>query len=274
LGSLEERWAAMNNAIKKIIRTAQSELYFLKDAKDVFYYHSRRFLARPHEWEFKALRFIPDCLPGCYLDVGANYGQSIESIKVVKSAARIWSFEPNPLLATRLQHRYRDRADITVLAYGLGEKDDAVPLIIPVYKGFVYDGLASFNRKDAAGWLCPDTLYCFNPEKLELRETVCVIHRLDDYLLDPLFIKIDVQGYEWHVLRGGIETIERHEPVLMVEEFHKNKDFVDIVTNLKYEEYFFDETGFYRADIPDSRNAFLMTPSRFRTVKQSQNIYR
>lgn len=265
---------ATNNAVKKLIRTAQSEFYFLKDAKDAFYYHIRRFIARPHEWEFNALRFIPDSLPGCYVDIGANHGQSIESIKVLKPAARVWSFEPNPPLATRLQNRYRGRPDITVLGYGLGEKDRTLSLFIPVYKGFVYDGLASFNREDAEGWLCPDTLYWFRPEKLELRETACVIHKLDDQILDPVFIKIDVQGYERDVLSGGIETLKRHEPVLMVEEFRKSADLVAFLTDLGYEEYSFDDTGFYRADFPDSRNAFLMTSARFSGVIKSQNKYR
>src|SRR4030088_2897925 len=79
--------------IKKLIRTAQSEMAFLKEAKDSLYLHGRRLLRRPHEKDFLALAAIPDKLSGCYVDVGGNQGQSIESIKLVKPNASVISFE-------------------------------------------------------------------------------------------------------------------------------------------------------------------------------------
>ncbi len=56
--------------IRKLIRTVQSDLFFLKEARDALYLHGRRLLHRPHEREFYALRFIPRGLPGVFVDVG------------------------------------------------------------------------------------------------------------------------------------------------------------------------------------------------------------
>jgi hypothetical protein len=113
---------------------SEANAIFLKGAKESFYYWSRKAPHRAHEREFNALKSIPDELPGCYVDVGANHGQSIESIKIVKPGARIYSFEANRMLSERLQARYRDRDGITVLPYGLVEKADTRPLYVPVYK--------------------------------------------------------------------------------------------------------------------------------------------
>ncbi len=78
----------MNKKIKKVIRTLQSELPFLKDAKDSFYLYARRLSFITHDRDFNALRSIPPQPEGSlYVDVGANQGQSIESILKVRPEA-------------------------------------------------------------------------------------------------------------------------------------------------------------------------------------------
>lgn len=42
--------------------------------------------------------------------------------------------------------------------------------------------------------------------------------RLDEYELTPDFIKIDCEGYEYFVLQGAKETIERGRPCIIVEQ--------------------------------------------------------
>lgn len=41
---------------------------------------------------------------------------------------------------------------------------------------------------------------------------------LDSLGLAPDFLKIDVEGMEWHVVVGGEQTIRKHRPVIMFEE--------------------------------------------------------
>jgi FkbM family methyltransferase len=256
--------------LKKLIRTVQSEFPFVSQAKESFYYHYRKLLSVPHERDFNALKFIPEQLPGCYIDAGANHGQSIESIKAVKPKARVFAFEPNRPLANRLQARYQSRADITILPFGLAEeKEQQRTLFVPVYKGYIYDGLASFDRDSAANWLSPNTLYWFSPDKLKLDESVCVTRRLDDQELQPIFIKIDVQGYEYQVVKGGLTTILRHEPILLIEDFHWDDKLGQLLHEAGYEQYLFDNNGFYRANPEWVLNAYLMTRRRAGTVRQS-----
>lgn len=41
---------------------------------------------------------------------------------------------------------------------------------------------------------------------------------LDSLALAPDFIKLDVEGMEWHALVGGEQTVRTHRPVIMLEE--------------------------------------------------------
>lgn len=248
----------------------QSELGFLQGAKQACYRCSRALLRQPSDPDFAALRFIPDSLPGCCVDVGANRGQSIAAIRLFKPRARIHSFEPNPELAAALARRYRGRAAISVHAFGLADVAGGARLFIPVYKGCVYDGLASLDRQSAATWLSPETLYGFSERRLAVRETVCRTERLDDQHLDPFFIKIDVQGREFEVVRGGIETIRRLEPVLMIEDLSHRPRLAALLHDLGYRQYLFDATGFFRADAGAVVNFLLMTDRRAGTVIRSR----
>jgi FkbM family methyltransferase len=252
--------------IHKLIRTIQSEFFFLKEAKDSVYYHSRKLLSKPHESEFYALKFIPDTLPGLYVDVGANHGQSIESIKVIKPTARVYSFEANEQLVYKLRKRYRNREDITVFPYGLSDNCQKRNLFIPVYRKFVYDGDASFDRNSAMALYNSNRLYWFSPKKLEIRKSLCSVQRLDDQDIDPLFMKIDVQGFELQVVKGGLKTIKWHEPILMIECLHDQPELSQLLSSLGYEEYLFDESGFYRGRSSGSINQLLMTERRVSEV--------
>lgn len=252
--------------MRKLMRTLQSELAFLKGAKETCRRQHRKILRRPSDPDFASLRFIPDSLPGCYADVGANQGQSIEAILLFKPGARVHSFEPNPSLAAMLKKRYQGHPRIFIHGYGLADAARSAPLYTPVYKGYVYDGLASLDRQSAAGWLSSNTLYRFQAKRLELRENVCRTKRLDDEGLDPIFIKVDVQGYEHEVVQGGLQTIRHYQPVLMIEDLFHQPRLHTLLNRLGYKQYQFDTAGFYRADNSKVVNSLLMTNARAATV--------
>ena len=252
----------MNPSIYKLIRTIQSEFFFLKEAKDSLNRHRRRLLRKPHECEFHALKFIPDYLQGSYVDIGANQGQSIESIKVIKPGALVYSFEANQQLAAKLQVRYQGRTDVIVFPYGLSDGVKEQILFVPIYRKFVYDGDASFDRELAVALYNSNRLFRFTSRKLKIRELSCLVQRLDDQHIDPIFMKIDVQGFELRVIKGGLKTIKRCEPILMIERHHDQPELSQLLSSLGYEEYMFDETGFYRGRSSSTVNQLLLTRRR------------
>ncbi len=83
-----------------------------------------------------------------------------------------------------------------------------------------------------------------DPDGSERSEVMVQTRRLDDYNLDAVgFIKIDVEGHELSVLRGGLATIRRCLPMLLIEieERHRPNaihDVNELLLNLGYETYF------------------------------------
>ena len=110
-------------------------------------------------------------------------------------------------------------------------------LHVPVYRGYEYDGLASLDRASAAGWLGPETVYGFDPRRLEIREMKVQIRKLDDFALKPAFVKIDVQGAELGVLRGGRETLETARPIVMAEAVDQESPVMRFMAELGYERF-------------------------------------
>jgi hypothetical protein len=151
--------------------------------------------------------------------------------------------------------------NLEIRPFGLGAEIGSFELYIPSYNGWVYDGLASFERSEAANWISADTVYRYRPERLQVEECVCQMRTLDDQNLSPDFIKIDVQGLEYDVFRGGIETLRRSMPILMVEQFGTDARLTDLVIGLGYEAYSFD--GQRLLPVPSrSPNTFLVPPAR------------
>src|ERR1039458_991377 len=253
--------------MKKVFRTAQSELPCLKNVKDSVYFHMRRLLGIVHETDFRALTSIPGWpAEGLCIDVGANQGQSIESILQVRPEARIISFEASPNLAQALTIRYNRNPNISIVAKGLSDRAGTLTLFVPSYKGFVYDGLASFDRAAAASWINGQRVFGFDPSKLNIAAVTCEVSTLDTQQVAPIFIKVDVQGYEYQVLSGGLDTMRMYEPVLMVESFRNDPRTVQLVDTLGYEEYYFDGAFLRKGSPTRSPNSFLMTPARARCV--------
>jgi len=77
-------------------------------------------------------------------------------------------------------------------------------------------------------------------------EIVVPARRLDDYALDNVgFIKIDVEGHELAVLRGGAQTIRHNRPTLLmeIEDRHRENALSEVtafMTALGYSGFFLD----------------------------------
>lgn len=202
--------------LKTLIRSAQVFFPWAVDAKAWTQRAVRRLFEQPFEEDFRWLASMPPANGRVFLDVGGNRGQSIDAIRMMQPHAIIHSFEPNAILAERLSEMFLGDPRVFVHAIGLGCEPADLTLHVPIYRGFAYDALASFDRASAADWL-PGRIVGFRRDKLEVRALRCPVVTLDSLELDPCFIKLDVQGWEKHVLLGGLKTLRRARPTLLVE---------------------------------------------------------
>ncbi len=203
--------------MKKALRTLQVFFPALGDIKPALYRRWMRLTRQPSESTYKLFAKFPFAAGSQFLDVGANHGQTVDSFRIYNDSVPVLSFEPNPLLAAKLSTRLACDPRVEIAAFGLGEEEGRFTLFVPSYRGYIFDGLASFDRRAAESWLSDKTIYNFDPAKLELRQIECVTKRWDRLETRPALVKIDVQGFELNVLRGGSNTIDRHRPVFIIE---------------------------------------------------------
>ena len=169
-----------------------------------------------------------------FVDVGANRGQSIESMRIFHPNSNIIAFEPNPHLIHDLNHKYSTAKNLKVIEMALGASSGKTKLHIPYYKNCMLDGLASILPERPRTWLDENPLLCFRAESLSIRSVEVEIRKLDDYDLNPSFIKIDVEGWEHDVVLGAEQTIRKSKPLLMIESAHPHSPVFDLLHEIGY----------------------------------------
>ncbi|XBQ16390.1 MAG: FkbM family methyltransferase [Oceanicaulis sp.] len=249
------------------VRAFQSRFPSLVDAKASFQRFWRRALRAPFEPDFRLLeRWSPE--PGeVFVDVGANRGQSIDAIRLYHPDALIHAFEPNPRLALSLARLFEDDPALAVYRCGLGPKEETRRLFVPVYRGFVYDGLASFDAEECRSWLNAKTVAAFDPAKLEVIGFDARTFPLDQLALPVGFLKLDVQGFERAVLTGARKTLETSAPLVLME------------NNTDGDAWLCEELGWTRAAFENGRlsagrrgalNTFYVAPERERSLDRAK----
>jgi len=129
-----------------------------------------------------------------FIDVGANIGfMSAYAMSLVGKSGRIYAFEPVPDMFTRLEDlRFRNPDYYLVTnRLALGDNNEHGLIAISTY------------RNIGANTMVPSLLGIDN---IKTAIEIDVV-RLDDYLLERgltnvRLIKIDVEGYEWRVIKG------------------------------------------------------------------------
>ena len=244
--------------VRRIVRAFQSNFPFLREAQAEGKRLLQRFSRIPFEADFKALALIPIPEKALFLDVGANRGLSAETILMYAKSARVHLFEPNPLVSKKLARRYGRSPQMEVFQCGLGDTAEERTLYVPFYKGWMFDALASFDRKEAAEWL-EGQIAGYRREHLRIQEYPCFIKRIDDMGLAPFFIKLDVQGHELAVLRGAEQTLRDYGPIILLEVLSPAAR--SFVSPMGYAPYAFRSGRFYAGE-EGELNTFLLPPDK------------
>jgi FkbM family methyltransferase len=136
------------------------------------------------------------------VDVGANEGAVLSAIVRIAPHGHHIAFEPIPELCERLAASF---PGVDVHASALSDVTETTEFAhvvdAPAYSGL----LARDDLPSGAGAV----------RRIEVRT-----ERLDDILPEgyaPTLVKIDVEGAELNVMRGAIETLERHRPFVLFE---------------------------------------------------------
>ena len=155
----------------------------------------------------------------CAVDVGANIG--LFSVRFSKKFSNVIAFEPVISNFECLQKNINSIGNIKIHNTGLGDHKSTELISIPV--GGDNCGIFSIvDFKDYEGAVISETIQ---------------LDTLDSYMLSPDLIKIDVQGYDLNVLKGGVQTINQYKPVVIseIEKGAPKAEFFEFFRNLNYE---------------------------------------
>jgi FkbM family methyltransferase len=163
------------------------------------------------------------------IDGGCHIGT--HSVKLSKLAKKVYCFEPlppsNELLKKNLQLNNCD--NVEVFDCGLSDTFETANF------GWIQvnNPGASFLDKNPMG--LPD-----NSHNLDQNSEVNLI-TIDSLNLDQLdFIKLDVEGYEPKAINGGLNTIKKLKPIIIVECWANHSGGVDQAHTEKIFEVLFD----------------------------------
>ncbi len=148
-----------------------------------------------------------------FMDVGANVGAYLYTLENHLKPENIFAFEPNQQLFNRLRRLF---PKVKLFSMALSDISTVAEFKIPVING---------EKVHTRGTL-QTSIKEKNEEKTILQKVE--VKPLDDLVFDKTqtnklnlknldFIKIDVEGNEMQTLRGAKKTIEKYQPILMVE---------------------------------------------------------
>lgn len=148
---------------------------------------------------------------GCIIDAGANIGVMSYHLCKEFPQSEIVAFEPLPLNLEIIRY-VKDRfslKNLEIIPLALGSRKEKMEIILPRVSGVKMHGLthmkhesiSDFNEGDSE-WVDVTSLDLWSEEKLPKKVTG---------------IKIDVENFEYFVLKGGERLIQQDLPVIYLE---------------------------------------------------------
>lgn len=163
------------------------------------------FIKRCHEPETEAV--FKEMAPSSqvFFDVGANIGYFSFLVKQLSPRAQIYSFEPLPqnINAYKKNRELNQFSQMELNEVCIADQKGETEFLIP--------------PPEESGWGRMAHRDLFSGEKIK-RSVIT----LDDFCRERNIarvdlMKIDVEGYEYKVLKGASETIEKHRPRICIE---------------------------------------------------------
>lgn len=210
-----------------------------------------------------------------FLDIGSNIGIYAVYVGVKFPQVKTIAFEPVPVIweKNRAFHRANRLSDQVTRNIALSDRDSVQKLFLPVFDtGLEEEQTATLNEKS---WQA-------HAEKVEAIEIQCLT--LDTFAAQnplpagPVCVKIDVEGFEAAVFRGGKRFLTERRPwivceLLPCEEFdpvtrskrNNNREPLALLEELNYAAFAITPDGFFRMNAVDfarPRNLkdFLLIP--------------
>jgi FkbM family methyltransferase len=183
-------------------------------------------------WEAHLFHFYKEFIKPDYtiIDGGANLG--FHSIQFAKLAPQgtVYCFEPQPLIFNLLSTNSLINGCSEVIKQfrlGLGDSTEQKLKMTPIKEQIFSENCINYGGRGLT-------------EGIDGEEEV-QLTTIDSLKLTKLdFIKLDVQGFEFHTLKGGENTIKTHLPIMFIENYpdsEQDQKVINLIKEWDYEVY-------------------------------------
>ena len=154
-----------------------------------------------------------------FFDIGSNTGSFI-FLPLLNSTINCYAFEPNPLAYEALVENIEiNNLTNNVKSYNLGMWDTQKQMELKIPKDTTDSGLATFGD-DPSRFSYDDKSGEFTTHTIECETIDNMFEKLKLQSLD--IIKIDTEGAELSIIKGGEKTIREFKPNILLEFDDKN----------------------------------------------------
>jgi len=212
-----------------------------------------------------------------FIDVGANIGlMSLFASEVIGNNGVVYSFEPEPETFMILKENVEINKVNNIRAYNVGLGNSRG-------KSFIYTN--SYAGRGSASLISP-------PDQNNSKKYEIYLETLDDFILkndiaNIRMLKIDVEGWELHVLRGAKSLLQRTQAPIICIEYSK---LVPTQSGQPLDIYYYilsvNNYSIYKlkrgkgtpsklvkitdvGDLPDHDNLFCFLPSHLRDIPKN-----
>lgn len=196
-----------------------------------------------HDCDYLFLELFKDIvIPGCFLDIGANIGQSACSICNVHPTVKVRSYEPNVMLEKNLEivkRMLNGRMDYYLS--GVGEEYNQKTFYVPFIEDCFFTQEGSFvieevNSKDSLKRIS-DSIGV-DVQDIKIKQIMLYTAPIASNEIESFFVKIDVQGYELSTLNGIRTIINKYRPIILLEKGANVDEVLRILQD--YKVYYYD----------------------------------
>ncbi len=198
----------MKNKIKRILQS----LFGYNNYLFIFALYiisTLKFQKRERDFLF-FLRMLPE--RGLILDIGANIGVMTYYFAIKKKESFIYAFEPvaeNVKIIRKIVSFFHLK-NVRIMEIALGNENKKVEMVIPEHKKVKLHGLSHVMH---------DSIKEFN-EGRKIEVDMKKLDNMDIFSLSKYFIngiKLDVENFEYFVLKGAHLILHRHRPLVYAE---------------------------------------------------------
>ncbi len=154
------------------------------------------------------------------VDVGANAGQFRDFIRnEIGFLGKIYSFEPDPAMASELTRRAAADPAWTVFPFALGAEEGE--LTLNVMQNSVYNSFLTPNTSDTNSHASSNTIVKTVKVNVKTLDSMAEIFSN----LKKCYVKIDTQGFDEQVLSGGkyvLSTVPAIQAEISVKKIYNN----------------------------------------------------